>query len=84
MVMAAVNHLRQVVAGALPDAPPWWTVELTGSRLDDEIRRHTEGAIGCRLSFDVVVARLAAGNAAGVTVPTADLIETVLSVRHTV
>ena len=84
MVIAAVNHLRQVVAEALPDTPPWWTVELTGGRVDDQIRWHGEGAISHRLSFDIVVARLAVGNAAGVIVPTADLIDTVISVRHTV
>lgn len=84
MIIAAVNHLRQVVAGALPDAPPWWSVELTMSRLDDEIRRHAEHSIAHRLSFDVVIARLAVGNAAGVIVPTPDLIDTIVAVRHAV
>ena len=84
MVIAAVNHLRQVVAGALPGTPPWWTVELTGRRLDDELRRHANGSLGHRLSFDVIVARLAVGNAAGLTVPTPDLIDIIVSVRRTV
>ena len=69
MVIAAVNHLRQVVAGALPGSPPWWTVEFTGSRLADEIRWHADGLIAHRLSLDVVVARLAVGNAAASSSP---------------
>jgi hypothetical protein len=83
-VIAAVNHLRQVLAGALPDDPPWWTVDLTGNRLEDELRHHPERSTARRLSFDVAVARLAIGNAAGRTVPTRDLIDTVVHVRSDV
>ena len=84
MVISAVNHLRQVVAGALPSEPPWWTLDLSGDRLDDEIRRHAERSVAPRLSFDVAVARLAVGNAEGLTVPTPDLIDTISSVRGAV
>lgn len=84
LVGTAVNHLRQVLAGTLPDRPAWWTIELDGDRLEHDLRRHSDQPTAVRLQLDVAVARLAVGNTVGQTVPTAELIHTVARFRRTV
>lgn len=82
LVTTAVNHLRQVLASTLTGMPPWWTLDIAGDRLDDELREHPDRSTAGRLSMDVAVARLAVGNTTGLTVPTTELIDTVVQFRH--
>jgi len=78
LVATAKNHLRQVVASALPGKHPWWSVEFSLQRLGEAIEGHPDSPVSTRLRLDVALACLAESDTAGHPVPARDLVDTVL------
>lgn len=84
MISTARNHLRQVVAQALPQRVAWWDLELSPERLGAALERHPDTETSTRLQLDVAMTYLAEGTARGRPVPTAELVDTVLRFQRLV
>lgn len=82
LVATAKNHLRQVLAGVLPERSPWWSRELSLQRLGEAIELCPDQPACTRLRLNVALACLAEGDATGRPVPLAELVHTVLEFQR--
>jgi hypothetical protein len=62
LVATALNHIRQVVAAALPDEPPWWDVSLPNNDAIDAAEG-PDASVKSLLKSVLAVARLASAEA---------------------
>ena len=82
LVATAQNHLRQIIASALPGKRPWWSVELSLQRLGEVIDRDPDQRGDTRLRLNVALACLAERDATGHPVPVRDLLSIVKRFEH--